>query len=50
MRICITVITASLLLAGTSVSAEQLYVEDKLVLNVYSEPDQTSARVATIEP
>lgn len=49
MRICITFITASLMLASLSVSAEQLYVEDKLVLNVYSEPNQTSARVATIE-
>ena len=29
--------------------AEPLYVDDKLVLNVYAEADQNSARVATIE-
>lgn len=28
---------------------QQLYVSDKLVLNVYAEPDQGSARVATIQ-
>jgi uncharacterized protein YgiM (DUF1202 family) len=32
-----------------SVCAETLYVDDKLVLNVYAEADQNSSRVATIE-
>jgi uncharacterized protein YgiM (DUF1202 family) len=36
-------------IASAELHAEQLYVEDKLVLNVYSEADQGSSRVATIE-
>jgi hypothetical protein len=38
-----------LLLAAATAGAEQLYVEDKLVLNVYSEAHQGGSRVATIE-
>jgi len=35
--------------AGTAARAEQLFVEDKLVLNVYAAADPSSARIATIE-
>lgn len=38
-----------LLLCGTTAVAEQLYVDDKLVLNVYAEADQRSSRIATIQ-
>lgn len=38
-----------LLFFATTAFAEQLYVEDKLVLNVYAEPDQRSSRIATIQ-
>lgn len=35
--------------AATAPTAEKRFVSDKLVLNVYAEPDQGSARVATIQ-
>jgi uncharacterized protein YgiM (DUF1202 family) len=38
-----------LVVASSPAIGEQLYVEDKLVLNVYAEADQGSARIATIE-
>jgi hypothetical protein len=39
----------ALTLFTSAVGAEQMYVHDKLVLNVYAEPTQGSSRVATIE-
>ena len=38
-----------LLLSGLVAAGEPLYVDDKLVLNVYAEPQQGGGRVATIE-
>ncbi len=38
-----------LTLAGASVSAQDMFVTDKLVLNVYAEPDQESERLQTLE-
>lgn len=35
--------------AFTAASAEQMFVADKLVLNIYAEPDQESERIATLE-
>jgi len=35
--------------AESSPAVQRLFVSDKLVLNVYSDPDQSSSRVATIE-
>jgi SH3 domain protein len=49
MRSQLTLMFWTLALTSTAVHAEQLYVADKLVLNVYAEPDQASGRVATIE-
>jgi hypothetical protein len=40
--------TAMLMCAGTA-HAATLYVQDKLVLSVYEEPNQSSTRIATIE-
>jgi SH3 domain protein len=45
----LTLIVPLLALAAAVVHADQLYVADKLVLNVYANPDQSSSRVATIE-
>jgi hypothetical protein len=50
----ISLVTATLPLAGlaqeeTEQVPQRRYVSDKLVLNVYAEPDQGSARVATIQ-
>ena len=44
-------LTASALAQDETVPEEtrRLFVSDKLVLNVYAEPDQSSSRVATIE-
>jgi SH3 domain protein len=49
MRSQLTLILLTLAVTSAAAQAEQLYVADKLVLNVYAEPDQASARVATIE-
>lgn len=38
----------ALILLAAAALAEQMYVDDKLVLNVYAEPDQGSRRIATI--
>src|SRR5689334_23309028 len=35
--------------AESAQSVQRLFVSDKLVLNVYAEPDQGSSRIATIE-
>jgi len=35
--------------ANTPVHADTLYVIDKVLINVYAEPNQDSSRVATIE-
>ena len=37
------------LLAANAARAEQLYVADKLVLNVYAEASQTSDKIAALE-
>jgi hypothetical protein len=44
-------LTASVLAQDETVPEEtrRLFVSDKLVLNVYAEPDQSSSRIATIE-
>jgi SH3 domain protein len=39
----------ALAITSATLQAEQLYVADKLVLNVYAEAEQGSSRVATIE-
>jgi SH3 domain protein len=44
-----TTLAIGVAIASTTLQAEQLYVADKLVLNVYSEADQGGSRVATIE-
>ena len=44
-----TTIMLMLGIGAPSAFGEQLFVEDKLVLNVYAEPHQGSARIATIE-
>ncbi|HEY8538565.1 MAG TPA: TIGR04211 family SH3 domain-containing protein [Steroidobacteraceae bacterium] len=49
MRVLSAVLAAGLTIAASPALAETLYVEDKLVLNVYAEPDQGGARVATIQ-
>jgi SH3 domain protein len=49
MRSQLTLLVPMLGLASVVAHADQLYVADKLVLNVYAEPDQSSSRVATIE-
>ena len=50
MNICRAgLIAAVAAFASGALHAQQLYVADKLVLNVYQEPDQGSGRVATIE-
>jgi hypothetical protein len=55
---CLSVATLALLLFAMPGAAQEeqpapeprrLYVSDKLVLNVYSEPEQAGSRVATIE-
>jgi hypothetical protein len=43
------VITLLLLLGCSAANAEEMYVNDKLVVNVYEQPDQASAKVDTIE-
>src|ERR1043165_411415 len=41
---------ATLVLLGSSAAyAEEMYVNDKLVVNVYEQPDQASAKVDTLE-
>src|SRR5687767_5185930 len=50
----ISLLAATLPLAGlaqeeTAQAPERRYVSDKLVLNVYAEPDQSGGRVATIQ-
>jgi uncharacterized protein YgiM (DUF1202 family) len=51
----ISLVTATLPLAGlaqeeaAAPAPERRYVSDKLVLNVYAEPDQSGGRVATIQ-
>jgi hypothetical protein len=47
-KLLVRCVSASAFLFG-SANAESLYVDDKLVLNVYAEADQSSSRVATIE-
>jgi SH3-like domain-containing protein len=42
-------ILLSCVLFGSAAIAEQMFVTDKLVLNVYAEPNQESERVATLE-
>ena len=42
-------IAAFTVFVSGALHAQQLYVADKLVLNVYTEADQGSSRVATIE-
>ena len=42
-------VAIALLFASFFAHAQQLYVDDKLVLNVYAEVDQGGGRVATIE-
>jgi uncharacterized protein YgiM (DUF1202 family) len=46
--VLIVIALASLTPAGEA-SSQSLYVSDKLVLNVYAEPNQGGGRVATIE-
>ncbi|HVF16400.1 MAG TPA: SH3 domain-containing protein [Steroidobacteraceae bacterium] len=46
--VLILIALASLTPAGEA-SSQSLYVSDKLVLNVYAEPNQSGGRVATIE-
>ena len=49
MRVNPTLAAAALFLASFIAHGQQLYVDDKLVLNVYAEVDQGGGRVATIE-
>lgn len=50
MRASHTILSAiALSLASLIADGQQLYVDDKLVLNVYAEVDQGGGRVATIE-
>lgn len=49
MRLNSRTFVVAMMLWSTTVPAEQLYVEDKLVLNVYAEASSSSSRVATIE-
>jgi predicted porin len=48
MRTSSFLLAAALMCAGVA-HAATLYVDDKLVLNVYEEPSQSSARITTIE-
>jgi SH3 domain protein len=45
----VSLLAAVTLLASAATQAEQLYVLDKLVLNVYAEANQDSERIETIE-
>jgi hypothetical protein len=51
LRVTHTTVAAAtaLLFASSFAHGQQLYVDDKLVLNVYAEVDQGGGRVATIE-
>jgi uncharacterized protein YgiM (DUF1202 family) len=49
MRAPSVIFAAALTFAAAPIRAETLYVEDKLVLNVYAEADQSSPRIATIQ-
>jgi uncharacterized protein YgiM (DUF1202 family) len=48
-RVWLTLLASGVTLISMAASAEQMFVADKLVLNVYAEPDQESEKVATLE-